>query len=282
MSAALRYLEHLSDGDLDLVARVGVAGHNREQVRTRMRESPRTIEAVLASPRLYEAVFADPKTLSSRVSPFLAFSTLVHRTVSEMEKAPYVFEWAGPGKRIPVFDADSMASFLGDPRIRFFFAELLTSFVRIASGSMWVLTPRGYRRKRFSELDPVQLVEVVEQLPTAQRPGGYRRLGDVTLFLTGVFPDHTATHTPSVSQRRRLAASAGLAPLAALDEGNDLRFHEILGASWYRRAASAQAAGGAGVSHLDLIADQFTQARRFLNLLTDRHLHRYDPGLASP
>src|SRR5690348_10230268 len=34
---------------------------------------------------------------------------------------------------------------------------------------------------------------LLEAVPQAERPGVYRRLGDVTLFLTGVFPDYAAT-----------------------------------------------------------------------------------------
>jgi hypothetical protein len=166
---------------------------------------------------------------------------------------------------------------------RFFLIELLSSFVKVASGSVLVRTRRGYRRRRYSELDPVQLADMVDLLPPAQRPGGYRRLGDVALFLSGVFPDHTASHPPNVRQRERLAVSAGVPPVAALDDGGDLRFHEIVGASWYRQAATtASAFMGSGADYLLEMADQFSQARRFLNVLADRYLHRYDTGLMYP
>ena len=40
---------------------------------------------------------------------------------------------------------------------RFFFVELLASYTHVVSGSTWTATRRGWRRRRFSELDPVQL-----------------------------------------------------------------------------------------------------------------------------
>lgn len=214
---------------------------------------------------------------------FLVFGVLVHRTARDLANSPYVAEWSGPGRRLPVFDVKPLRRFSNDGASRYFLIELLSSFVKVASGSVVVRTRRGYRRRRYSELDPVQLAEMVDLLPPAQRPGGYRRLGDVTLFLSGVFPDHTATHPPTIRQRERLAVSAGVPPIAALDDGADLRFHEIVGANWYRQAADAAGAVlGPGADYLREVADQFTQARRFLNVLADRYLHRYDTGLMYP
>jgi hypothetical protein len=105
----------------------------------------------------------------------------------------------------------------------------------------------------------------------------------VVLFLSGVFPDHTATHPPALPERERLVASAGVAPMTALADGTDLRFHEIVGANWYRRAVeSAQISVGRGPEVLLEVADHFSHARRFLNVLADRHLYRYDGGLMGP
>ncbi|MGA7269936.1 MAG: hypothetical protein WB239_02580 [Acidimicrobiia bacterium] len=284
MRQAHLYLEHLSDQDLDLIARVEGPRQGSRPLRARLRERPELIEGLLASPRLFEAVLgADPEELSPRSSLFLVFGVLVHRTARDLGQAAYIPEWSGPGRRLPVFDVASLREFAGRGASRFFLIELLSSFVKVASGSVLVRTRRGYRRRRYSELDPVQLADMVGLLPPAQRPGGYRRLGDVTLFLSGVFPDHTATHPPTVRQRERLAASAGVPPVTALDDGSDLRFHEIVGANWYRQAATtASTFVGSGADYLLEVADQFPQARRFLNILADRYLYRYDTGLMYP
>jgi hypothetical protein len=283
MNQALLYLEHLSEQDLRLIARKAGRRAEPEDLRVILRDQPEVIEDVLASPELFDAIFGDGEEVSPGVTPFLIFGALVHQTVRELETANFVTEWTGPGRRLPVFDVSPLREFLSRGTNRFFLIELLASFVNVASGSMWVRTRKGYRRRRYSELDPVQLAEMVDMMPPRERPGGYRRLGDVVLFLSGVFPDHTATHPPALPERERLVASAGLAPATALADGTDLRFHEIVGANWYRRAVeSAQLSVGRGPGVLLEVADHFSHARRFLNVLADRHLYRYDGGLMRP
>jgi hypothetical protein len=285
MNYALLYLEHLSEQDLQLIARKAGRHDEPSELRAVLRDHPNVIEDVLASPELFAAIFDDDESeaISPGVTPFLVFGALVHHTARELDTANYVPEWTGPGRRLPVFDVTPLREFLSSGASRFFLIELLASFVKVASGSIWVRTPKGYRRRRYSELDPVQLAEMVEMLPPGERPGGYRRLGDVVLFLSGVFPDHTATHPPALPERERLVASAGVAPATALADGTDLRFHEIVGANWYRRAVeSAQVSVGRGPGVLLEVADHFSHARRFLNVLADRHLFRHESGLMRP
>lgn len=285
MNYALLYLEHLSEQDLQLIARKAGRHDEPSELRAVLRDHPQVIEDVLSSPELFDAILVDDESeaISPGVTPFLVFGTLVHRTAKELDTANYVPEWTGPGRRLPVFDVTPLREFLSSGANRFFLIELLASFVKVASGSIWVRTRKGYRRRRYSELDPVQLAEMVEMLPLRERPGGYRRLGDVVLFLSGVFPDHTATHPPALPERERLVASAGVAPATALADGTDLRFHEIVGANWYRRAVeSAQVSVGRGPGVLLEVADHFSHARRFLNVLADRHLFRYESGLMRP
>lgn len=283
MDYALLYLEHLSEQDLKLIASKAGRQDEPNELRVVIRDNPRIIEDALTSPELFEAIFGESEEVSPGVTPFLAFGALVHQTARELETASYVPEWTGPGRRLPVFDVTPIREFLRSGPNRFFLIELLASFVKVASGSIWVKTRKGYRRRRYSELDPVQLAEMVEMLPPRERPGGYRRLGDVVLFLAGVFPDHTATHPPALPERERLVASAGAARVTALADGTDLRFHEIVGANWYRRAVeSAEMSVGRGPGVLLEVADHFSHARRFLNVLADRHLYRYDAGLMRP
>ena len=74
----------------------------------------------------------------------------------------------------------------------------------------------------------MRLASLLHIVPEDERPGVYRRLGDLALFLTGVFPDHTemrglgphdeggaccasagsATERPLTSQRHRNCRAA--------------------------------------------------------------------------
>lgn len=281
MSYALRYREHLSDADLELLAEA--AGIDDTTLRAALRNRPESIDELLAEPSLFEAVFEQPDPeLRVRLSPFLAFGILVNRCAHDLESVTYTFEWSAPNQRLPVFDVDSMREVLEAGARRYFLIEFLASFTKVASGKMWVRTRRGYRSRRFSELDLVRMADMVEQLPMAQRPAGYRRLGDVALFLTGVFPDHTARHPLPPVYRERLTRSAGLDSRIALF-GAELEFHEAAGSAWYRKAGETAAAlVGRGPAELEFIADNFTPTRRVLNYLADHYLHHYQGGLSRP
>ncbi len=280
----LLYLEHLSERDLDLLARATGRSGPVAALRAQITANPENVDDLLAEPRVFDAIFGGAVgDIGPRVSPFLTFGVLVNRSARDISAAAYLPEWAGAGKRLPVFDVASLQEFLGRGAHRFFLVELLASFTRVASGAIWVKTRRGYRRRRFSELDLVHLSERVDALPASMRPAGYRRLGDVALFHAGVFPDHTARRHLVPGERERLAHSAGMGPAMAIGGGDDLRFHELAAAAWYRRAVEAAAAVvGTGPEFLEDMADHVPEARRTLNFLTDRYLFRFDTGLGRP
>ena len=123
---------------------------------------------------------------SGAASPFLTFAVAVHRVAERLTTTTYIDEWIGPRQRVPVFAVEPLRA-VADPLRRFFFVELLASYTHVVSGSTWVATRRGWRRRRFSELDPVQLAGLLDAVAAAERPGVLRRLGDLSLFLTGVF-----------------------------------------------------------------------------------------------
>jgi hypothetical protein len=247
-----------------------------------MADDPERMETHIGDPRLFQALFEDHETGVLHVlSPSLAFAVLVHRTIGDLDSTSYVPEWVGAGERLPVFDVITLREFIADPTRRYLVIDLLASFTRVASGSMWVLTEKGYKRRRFSELDPVSLAEMVESLPLERRAVGYRRLGDVALFLTGVFPDHTSRHPISATRREQLVRSTGVK--GEWDAGEEyLQFLEVVGRRWYDRAANAHIPPPEGGQTLHDLATNFIPARRFLNYLADTYLHRLPTGLMNP
>jgi hypothetical protein len=280
MNYPLLYLEHLSVGDLELLAQI--AGTGPAAIRQRMLQRPEVIDDLLASRRLFDTIFDSSRDLlDPGSSSFLAFAALVNRSAADLHDVSYVSEWSGPGKRLPVFDVECLREFLADGARRYFLVEFLNSFTTVASGTFVVQTREGIRHRRFSELDPVGLAEMVELLPPAERPGGYRRLGDVALFLSGVLPDHTASHPYTATQREWIARSAelGVSEIVAGEEG--LRFMEAAGAGWYRKAVEHGGPVSTGPTFLRGLADRFSEARRILNYLADRYLFRPELGLVT-
>jgi hypothetical protein len=278
----LRFVEQLTGHDLELLAALEHAPSGSDGLRALLAREPETIEVLLTEPALYESIYETPETgMIAGLSPLLAFAVLVHRTMRDLKSATYVPEWIGAGERLPVFSAGSIREFIDDVDRRYLIAEFLGSFTTVSSGSMWVRTERGYRKRRFSELDPVALAEMVASLPVARRSGGYRRLGEVSLFLTGVFPDHTARHPSSPMHQARLARLSGV-EIGEVGDIDYVHFLERVGRTWYDRAATDPLLPTGLREVLGDMAANFTQARRFLNYLTDRYLHRVDTGLMSP
>src|SRR5438093_3524365 len=146
----------LRDRDLQLLAGASGQPLDGDVALQQLRAEPGRIEALLRRPAFFETLFGggerDPLLLAS---PFLVFATLVLRTASDLEGATFVEEWQGPNRRLPVFDVESLRAFLRQPRHRTLLAELLASYTRVASGTWWQRTERGWRRRRYSELDPV-------------------------------------------------------------------------------------------------------------------------------
>jgi hypothetical protein len=256
------YLEHLTDSDLKLLSAAGEV----ENLRTDAEKIPE----ILASPVLYRAIFnqagRDPLL---QASPFLLFAVLLHRAARDLGQASFVEEWVGPRQRVPVFDVEGLRDFGADPMRRFFLAELLASYTHVASGSVMIQTNRGWRRRRFSELDPLRLIELAELLPEQERPSVYRRLGDLSLFLTGVFPDYAAERLVLGRERRRLERAADAESTAG---GDGVWLLERIGQRAYRIAQRSADRGGAMAQVLAGISENFATARRTLNFLTDRYL----------
>jgi hypothetical protein len=257
MSGAL-YLEHLTEGDVTLLAGL-LEGGSVEERRAALLREPDRILGALRDPALYTALFrGGAGEVFLHASPFLAFATLVHRAARDLDHAGFVQEWIGPRQRIPVFDVGGLREFAADPVRRLFLAELLASYTRVSSGSIIFRTARGWRRRRFSELDPIRLLELLELAPPQERPAIQRRLGDLALFLTGVFPDHAG------------GTRLGL----GFDPQSPLALLERLGRDAYRsawQAAGSQRRGTARVLE-EVASDGFGRARRVLNFLTDRYL----------
>ena len=267
--SAILYLEHLSDADLALLAAVADAGSPARLLRS-LHASPDSLGVLLGDPALFATLFrGEAGNALLRASPFLAFAVLIHRATRDLAERRFVEEWIGPNRRVPMFEVADLRDFLAAPLHRLFLAELLASYTRVASGSVWIHTPRGWRRRRYSELDPLRLIDLLATLPEGERPALYRRLGDLALFLTGVFPDHAGRHVLAPLQQARLRR--------ALDwnggeESGGITLLEDIGRLAYRSAWQATVGAGNTGSLLHDMAQGFAQARRVLNFATDRYL----------
>lgn len=274
------YLQHLTRADRELLVRAAGAAVGVDSQGLARR--PERVDALLAHPAVYDDVFPPPTDSREPlvgVSPFLAFAVAVHRSQVELAELPYVQEWTGPRQRVPVFVTEELRTFLDDPWHRLFLAELLGSYTHVAGGAITVRRHGVVHRRRFSELDLPGLAGMLDVVTDDARPGLYRRLGDLALLLTGVFPDHTVRTTFAPIQVDRLARAlhpAGDARserlLDALAARGAVGLLEHLGQRWYRLALDTAGARTATLETLRSVGPRFVDARRVLNHLTDQHL----------
>jgi hypothetical protein len=276
------YLEHLTAADLRLLHPDRRPTEAREVIMSAGRE----LEKLLGSTRVFESVFSGSDTGDPLLaaSPFLVFSVAVHRSAADLASASYVSEWLGLGRRAPVFDVAQLREFMAAPWHRLFLIELLASYTHVSSGSVLVQTRRGFRRQRFSELDPVRLAALLDVVSAAERPGVLRRLGDVALFLTGVFPDHVARRGFGPIEEGRLIRSSGRAAGREMTPSRDPRntvvgdrgavgLLEQLGRRWYRAAfASLPHPIAENVAVIGELPERFDEARRMLGYVTEHFL----------
>ena len=261
------YLEQLSDSDLELLASAAGA-------RADFGRDPTRLEALIDSPATFRLLFSVPgRDPLLRGTPFLIFAVLIHRVVRDLGQASFVEEWVGPRQRVPVFDTAGLKDFGADPLRRFFLAQLLASYTNVASGSMLVKTSRGWRRRRFSELDPMRLIELAELVPEVERPSVYRRLGDLSLFLTGIFPDYAAERLVAERERRGLERALRPADRERAEGHDGIWLLEQLGRRAYRIAQQGADRSAPLATVLAEVSENFAAARRVLNFLTDRYLY---------
>lgn len=275
---ASRYAELLSEADLSLLGRVSgqrPAGDGAAWFRA----EPDRIADALDEPSTFAELFEDDGAERLEVvTPLFIFAVIVHRGAIEIGERTHVPERFGTGLVIPVFDGERLARFVAEPATRLFLIELLGSYTRVMSGPRWERSRGRWRRRRFSEMNPSQLAQVAAGLPFAERAGAYRRLGDLALFLNGVFPDNVARRTLAPIELERLTRSlpddhrvepTRLIESERLDGTGPIL--AALGPAWYRLAAELVPIPSMSTQLSD-VATHFDQARRFLNFVTDRYI----------
>jgi len=256
-------IDQLTDRDLTTLA--DVAGMSREELVELGTHKPWRLRELLAEDEVRDAILNRQGHPANAVSPMLLFGVLLASTAADLMAAKYVHDWVGPSSRLPVWDVEPLQDFVSDLGRVGFLTRLLASFA--------TPTPPPVPANPF---DLRSMVAWLDQVEPADRTLILRRLGDLALFLSGVFPDRTGSHPLRPIDAQRLGSSIGmtsdqilaLCDSASLSPGLDAL--ETLGSRWYEASSD-----GSEVVVRD-IANRFRQARRVLNQLADSHLYRLD------
>lgn len=255
----------------DIATLAALAGLTAEEIRESARSRPWKIAELLSSDEVFDGVMDRHTHPLAAVSPNLLFSVLIHRAASHLRTAPYLDEWVGVGARLPVYDVEGVHDFLTDSARLMFLTDLLCAFVDPPSLPMPLEDP----------LDLAAIAMWLDVVGDDHRVTLLKRMGDVALFLAGVFPDRTGSRPIEPVVAESLGRTVGLSSdeVLSLCEASGmagLDAYERLGSEWYGAASE--------LTTSPLVADvarRFPSARRVLNHVADRFLFRLvDPSPA--
>ncbi len=256
----------LTERDLQTLA--GVVGVSRDELVEGLRTRPWTVHDLLSRDDVLSAALDRHAHPSKVVSPFLLFAVLAHAAAAELREASYFPDWVGNRSRLPVFDVEAIHEFVEDARRLMFLGGLMASYV------LPQIPPVP-----ADPLDLQSLASWVDQAMPADRVILFRQLGDLALFLSGVFPDRTGPRPLDAPSAEKLGGTVNMSPseILALCDGASLapgiEALETLGARWYDAAAIEDRTTPAIITD---VAQRFRSARRVLNHVSDRWLNDVD------
>jgi hypothetical protein len=257
----------LADKDLDFVIQTVVTRRtDYDHIKEIVRDKPDLISTMLDDPRLFQRV-AGEEEVFLKISPYLFFEILLRQARRDLQARTYTYEKIGLTTEVPVFDAQKVSGFLKDDSLRTYLAGMLSSFTKTQSTVVYFKSGKKYYKRRYSDLDVDDLKELSALVEEEDKFLLYRRIADVCLFLTGIFPE-------AIEQGMRYPASGRARPPAVAGrKRRSIDDYIQEGQEFYRLAAacpSSARVAAAGV--LNCLADNFEHARKPLLYITRRYL----------
>lgn len=256
-----RLSKYFSDADLSVLTDILTPGHSEKtrMIRT-LREDDDILEAMIADKKVFEYLTKNQEPFV-KVSPLLFFTVLLVAAKNELKNRSYTVELESR-RRMFVFDSGSVADLLDKEGVLPYLADMLASFVKITSFSfMTQVRPGVWNRVRFCDFDVEDLIKFSRMIEDAQRFLPYKRIADICLFVSGVFPDFVAAN-----ELHRDRRAGGLAKFSREDFSSR-------GAHFYRAAALHHEAHYQGMREVLLkLSDDFELAVKPLSYLSTHYL----------
>ncbi len=225
---------------------------------------PGFLEVALEDDRLVDRIRTDPD-ITLKISPRLLFNILLRRVARDIRHARYTVERVGLTQAVPVFDTRQVNDLLEDEQVLDYLSTMLASFVRTETYVLYVRRGNRLERLRFSDMDMDDMIRLADLVDEAWRFPLLRRIADIALFLTGIFPGYVLSRG-LYARRMRPGRTIG-------GEWRSLEEYEQEGATFYRLAAEHEEAAQRGLRPvLSKLSEHFPSARKPLNLLSDRYL----------
>lgn len=248
----------LSDKDLMFVIQtVATQRRDYEHIKEIVEGKPDLLDLMLDDEKLFQRLLREEEVLL-QISPRLLFEILLRQARRELKREAYTVERMGLTWKIPVFDSPKVAKLLEDEGMRGYLAEMLGSFSRTKSTVLYFRRGTRIYWKRFSDMDFDDVEELSRFVEEKYRFPLYKRMGDISLFLTGVFPEYVNSPYPRARVRRSLEELER--------EGREV----------YRLASEHEEARRSNLGDiLWRLSENFNLARKSLNFISDRYIHRH-------
>ncbi len=262
----------LSEADLDFVVREAAPdAADTEHLKRLIREDEAFRRALVGDERVFVRVMTDEEVFL-RISPALYFEVLLRRALVDLEQAVYTLEYDRAGT-IPVFDTSAVVELLARRGVVGYLADMLSSFTRIRVSVTAVRVRRGiWRRVRTSDMDIDSLVRLCSAAEPEQRFAFYKRIADVCLFVSGLFPHSASSRLPGK-----------LGPTPAARARRSLEEYVQEGQRFYELAAEHPAARALELTGvLGLLGENFTTATKPLRFIASHYLHSKGHQLFAP
>lgn len=222
------------------------------------------LDVALEDDRLLERIRTD-QDIALKLSPRLLFGILLRRVARDIREARYTMERIGTVQSVPIFDTARVKQLLDDEHVLEYLSGMLASFVRTDTYEVRLHRAGRVQRLRFSDLSMDDMIRLADLVEESWRFPVLRRIADIALFVTGLFPGHVFSR--GTYARRMLPGRIIGGEWRSLEE------YEQQGAAFYRRAAEHEAASMYGLRRvLEQLSDNFPAARKPLSLLSDRYL----------
>jgi hypothetical protein len=238
---------------------------DKERVVELVQQDKRFVEAMLDDDRLFERLMSGEEIVL-KISPSLLFTVLLRRARRDLEAAAFTTERRSL-QRVFVFDTEEVVDLLEEDALRAYLASMLASFTRIESVTVAVRVRKGiWRRYRTNELDVESLMRYSQGVDEELRFEPYKRIGDVCLFLSGVFPR-------AIEMKSRYPMSGEMRPRAREKTVVSREDYEAHGQAFYRLASEHRRAQVQGLGEvLEALSEDFILAEKALSFVADRYL----------
>jgi hypothetical protein len=255
---------HLHDDDLATLVKILMPGHrNPERMIRVLRDDRDILEGMIRDDKVFRYLL-DEREPIIRVSPHLFFTVLLHRVKNDLETRAFTVE-SENRQQMVVFDSDKVYELLDQEKVVRYLIDMLTSFIRINSFTIPIRVKKGiWRKLKVSDFDIDSLMQYSQILDQEHRLGPYKRIADICLFITGVFPESVGGTS--------LTFFGARSPLG-ITSGWDRAGYERHGRFFYSEASRLRAAHILELDPvLSTLSEHFSLAAKPLSIMSSRYL----------